>query len=176
MVTDLVVTVPQGLGPGAMIQVRTPEGATVQVAVPQGVSAGQQFKVQVAPQQAAPGTVVAAQNMGFAPGAVTSATPGLGGVVAGAGADANAIYNALGNNPVKNPGDGVMVPCSACSAQNQAKMAMGSRAQFNCGSCGALVYWRPRQVWLRDQGMPMEMPIHPAPGEKDGGCGCCAIL
>merc|ERR1740117_2281274 len=32
--------------------------------------------------------------------------------------------------------------------------------------CGRVVQWRPRQVWLRDQGRPLEMGIHPQPGEE----------
>ena len=128
-------------------------------------------------QQAPPGTVVQAQNNQIAAGAISAATPGLGGIVARKGDTANVINNALGGT-AKRSGAGVMVPCSSCGAQNETKMAMGSRAQFNCGQCGAVVLWRPRQVWLRDQGMPMEKPIHPQPGETDGAgvCDVCVLL
>ena len=46
------VQVPQGVGPGQMIQVQTPAGL-MQVAVPQGVMPGQTFQMQV-PAAAAP--------------------------------------------------------------------------------------------------------------------------
>ena len=66
----------------------------------------------------------------------------------------------------KQPGDGVMVACSFCSTQNNTKMATTTRAMFDCAQCGRVVQWRPRQVWLRDQGRPLEMGIHPQPGEE----------
>lgn len=168
----MLVTVPPGVAPGQTLQISTPSGQLVQVAVPAGVLQGQQFHVST--QQAPPGTVVQAQNNQFAPGAITAATPGLGGTVARHGDTANAVNNALGGT-AKRTGNGVLVPCSSCGAQNETKMAMGSRAQFNCGQCGAVVLWRPRQVWLRDQGMPLEKSIHPQPGESDGS-GCCVLL
>ena len=126
---------------------------------------------------AAPVTVVAGQNQGFAPGSVNPNAGGLGGLVATAGPTANAVNNTLApinNQPrVKNVGDAMLVPCSSCGANNDVKMIMGSRAQFTCGNCGTVVFWRPRQVWLRDQGRPMEKSIHPLPGESDG---CCVLL
>ena len=170
----ITVTAPPGAVPGMTVQITAPSGQPVQFQVPAGVSAGQQFQVQMQ-SPAAAGAVVQAQNNAFAPGAITAATPGIGGAVAQAGPVANDVNNALGNRQVKNPGSGVMVPCSACGAQNETKMAMGSRAQFNCGHCGALVLWRPRQIWLRDQGLPLEKSIHPQPGESDGS-GCCVVL
>lgn len=170
-----MVTVPSGISPGQALQITSPSGTLLSVIVPDGILEGQQFQVQHAPQSAAPGTVVTAQNNAFAAGAVTAATPGLGGVVASAGNTANTVTNAVGIRNVKKSGDGVLVPCSACGADNRTKMVMGSRAQFNCGHCNALVFWRPRQVWLRDQGMPMEKSIHPAPGEKDSS-GCCILM
>jgi len=66
----------------------------------------------------------------------------------------------------KQPGDGVTVACSFCSTQNTTKMTTGTRANFDCAQCGRGVVWRPRQVWLRDQGRPLEMGIHPQPGEE----------
>ena len=170
-----MVTVPAGVASGQTVQINAPSGELMNVVVPAGVSEGQQFQVQLS-QPAPAGTVVQAQNNQFAPGAITAATPGLGGMVAGAGDTANAVTNSLGNNQVKRSGDGVMVQCLACGAQNQTKMAMGSRAQFNCGHCGAIVLWRPRQVWLRDQGMPLERPINVQPGDPPDGPACCILL
>lgn len=168
----MMVTVPPGVAPGQTLQITSPAGQPMHVQVPQGVLEGHQFQVQM---QAPAGTTVQAQNAQIAAGAISAATPGLGGIVARNGDTANAVTNTLGNNPVKRTGDGVMVPCSSCGAENQAKMVMGSRAQFTCGHCGALVLWRPRQVWLRDQGMPLEKSIHPQPGEVDGAA-CCVLL
>lgn len=123
--------------------------------------------------------VVQGQNQGFAAGSVNPNSGGIGGLVATAGPTANAVKNTLapinGAPRVKNVGDAMLVPCSSCGANNDVKMVMGSRAQFTCGSCGTVVLWRPRQVWLRDQGQPMEKPIHPQPGERDGR-DCCVLL
>ena len=66
----------------------------------------------------------------------------------------------------KQPGDGVTVSCCFCSTQNTTKMATGTRAKFDCAQCGRSVVWRPRQVWLRDQGRPLEMGIHPSAAEE----------
>ena len=65
-------------------------------------------------------------------------------------------------------GDGVMVACSFCSSQNSTQYPMypaNALAQFDCTHCGVVVMWRPRQVWLRDQGVPLEMAVHPQPGD-----------
>ena len=66
----------------------------------------------------------------------------------------------------KQPGDGVTVCCCYCSTENTTEMTTGTRAKFECAQCGRRVVWRPRQVWLRDQGRPLEMSIHPQPGEE----------
>ena len=122
--------------------------------------------------------VVQGQGQGYAPGSINPNSGGLGGFVATVGPTANAVKNTLApvnmRPRVKNVGEGMLVACNQCGVNNDVKMVMGSRAQFTCGSCGTVVFWRPRQVWLRDQGRPMEKAIHPLPGEKDGGC--CAIL
>ena len=82
----------------------------------------------------------------------------------------------LKNFGIKAPatGKGVLVPCSTCNSNNECEMVMGSLAQFVCGQCGAQVSWRPRQVWLRDQGQPLEKPIHPQPGDREE-CGCTVL-
>ena len=66
----------------------------------------------------------------------------------------------------KQPGDDVTVCCCYCSTQNTTEMTANPRAKFECAHCGRRVVWRPRQVWLRDQGRPLEMSIHPQPGEE----------
>lgn len=43
---QMQVTVPEGSGPGALVQVVTPEGTTVQTAVPQGATQGGVFTIQ----------------------------------------------------------------------------------------------------------------------------------
>eukprot|EP01063_Lacrimia_lanifica_P023105 TRINITY_DN305_c0_g2_i2.p3 TRINITY_DN305_c0_g2~~TRINITY_DN305_c0_g2_i2.p3 ORF type:complete len:120 (+),score=23.33 TRINITY_DN305_c0_g2_i2:51-410(+) len=114
---------------------------------------------------------VRAQGAGLAPGAYDGGQVGkLGNALMGAN-------HAVGlRKEQKRPGAGVLVPCSACGRDNHTEMIMGNRAQFTCGNCGAVVLWRPRQVWLRDQGRPMEMPIHPKPGEADTeGCKCVVM-
>ena len=123
---------------------------------------------------APPGTVVAAQNASLAPGAWDGGAIGQAGVMGINMNNTLGMHHVAGTQPQKRPGDGVMVPCSACGAENQCAMVMGNRAQFTCGQCGVVVLWRPRQIWLRDQGMPMEKPIHPQPGETDG-MRCCIV-
>lgn len=51
------VTVPEGMGPGSLLQAQTPEGVLVQVTIPEGVSAGQVLQVQAPTEskQTAPG-------------------------------------------------------------------------------------------------------------------------
>lgn len=176
MTNEMMVVVPPDTAAGAQLQVTAPSGQKFQVTVPDGVQPGQQFKISLQQPEAPAGTVVAAHNMGLAPGAWD------GGVIGQAGTAGINVTNTLGLHHLapgtkaqKKAGDGVMVPCSACGAENQAAMVMGNRAQFTCGHCGTVVLWRPRQVWLRDQGLPMEKPIHPQPGETDG-MACCAVL
>ena len=111
--SEMMVTCPEGVQPGQSIQITTPSGM-MQVTVPSGVAAGQQFRVQVGAAAAPPGTVVDAQNNAFAAGAVQ------GGALGSIGDASNAAKNALGSN-VKKSGDGVMVPCSACGAENRTK-------------------------------------------------------
>ena len=171
----VMVTAPPEATAGQVLQITAPSGEQMFVAMPDGVSAGEQFRVQLETEVSPSGVVVQAQNNAFAEGAISAATPGLGGIVAQIAPTANTISNAVGNRTLKNKGSGVMVACSSCGAENETKLVMVSRAQFNCGQCGQLVLWRPRQVWLRDQGMPMEKPIHPQPGESDGA-GCCVLL
>lgn len=53
--TLMTVMVPEGHGPGTVLQVQSPQGQTIQVTVPPGVGAGQSFQCQV--PAAAPVTV-----------------------------------------------------------------------------------------------------------------------
>jgi len=46
---NVIVTVPEGAGPGTTLQVQAPKGQTIQVTVPDGIFAGQTFQAQVAP-------------------------------------------------------------------------------------------------------------------------------
>ena len=164
---EMMITVPSGVVSGQIIKINTSSGP-MQVTVPNGVGEGQQFRAQL---PAAPsGVVVDAQNAGYAPGAFH------GGPIAAIGDASNKVSNAMGGpfigkGKAKQSGDGVMVSCLACGAENRTKMAMGSRAQFNCGQCGQVVLWRPRQVWLRDQGMyayapPRRQPPLPASAQR----------
>lgn len=175
MVSEMMVTVPDGVSAGQTIQVNTPSGQAFKTVVPEGLLPGQQFKLSLQQPAAAPGTIVAGQNEGLAPGAWDGGAIGQMGTASAHVSNAIGNHHIAGTQPQKVAGNATMVPCSACGAHNAVKMVMGTRAQFTCGQCGVVVIWRPRQIWLRDQGLPMEKPIHPQPGETDG-MGCCVIL
>ena len=49
----MMVTIPQGTAPNAVLQVRAPDGRTIKVRVPQNVRPGQQMRISV-PAAAAP--------------------------------------------------------------------------------------------------------------------------
>lgn len=120
---ELLVTIPEGVAAGSLLEVTTPTGAKMHVTVPPGSQARRQLKVLL-PQAA--GAPVQAQNMALAPGAWN------GGAVGQLGAASNAVHNAVSSDKVKSPGSGVLVPCSACGTNNEAKMICaterGSRA------------------------------------------------
>lgn len=50
-ITNVSVMVPEGSGPGTVLQVQTPQGQIAQVTVPDGVMAGQTFNAQIPPAQ-----------------------------------------------------------------------------------------------------------------------------
>jgi len=44
---EVMVTVPEGVAPGTLMEAKMPSGQVVHVACPEGMSAGQQFKVEL---------------------------------------------------------------------------------------------------------------------------------
>ena len=111
---------------------------------------------------------VQAKNGGEERGAFT------GGGAKGVFESAAVVGSALTKGNAKKPGEGVLVPCDKCHTNNETKMTMSNMAQFECGECGERVRWRPRQVWLRDQGCALERPIHLEEGEVDE-VSCCVV-
>lgn len=159
---EFAVTIPEGAGPGAFFVITAPSGQTSLVTVPPDGASGQQIKC------------VQAKDAGLAQGAFT------GGGVQGAFTAAEVVGKTLERingaekaRMRKKPGEGVFIACATCYVNNETKMTMSNMARFTCGACGAEVRWRPRQIWLRDQGMQLEKPIHLKPDEKDSVC--CVI-
>eukprot|EP00406_Dinophysis_acuminata_P010324 CAMPEP_0179238316 /NCGR_PEP_ID=MMETSP0797-20121207/14887_1 /TAXON_ID=47934 /ORGANISM="Dinophysis acuminata, Strain DAEP01" /LENGTH=159 /DNA_ID=CAMNT_0020945613 /DNA_START=27 /DNA_END=506 /DNA_ORIENTATION=- len=148
------VTIPQDAAPGSFMWITSPAGVSSTLTVPADGAPGQEVRC------------VRAKNAGLAAGAFTGG--GAEGIFKGA-----AVVGSVINPHVhaKKPGEGVFVPCAKCGANNETKMCMSNMARFDCGACGAEVRWRPRQVWLRDQGSKLEKPVNLQDGEVDSrGC------
>mmetsp|Transcript_100061 Transcript_100061/g.312836 ORF Transcript_100061/g.312836 Transcript_100061/m.312836 type:complete len:164 (-) Transcript_100061:112-603(-) len=157
---EFAVSVPDGAGPGSLLQITSPDGATSSlVTVPSDGAAGQEIRC------------VQAKNQGLTAGAFTGGgARGL--LIAGNNTGINinrAVGNAIGLK-AKKTGEGVFIPCDKCGVNNETKMTMSSGAQFECGACGATVRWRPRQIWLRDMGRPLEKSVHLKEGEAESSC------
>merc|ERR1712216_830150 len=131
---EFMVALPQDAVPGAYMMVTAPSGQTSLLTVPPDGAPGQEIKC------------VQCKNAGLPAGSFT------GGGGEGVFKAAAVINNTLSGNVAKKPGQGVFIPCGKCHVNNETKMTMSNMAQFDCGSCGCLVRWSPRQVWLRDQG------------------------
>eukprot|EP00930_Biecheleria_cincta_P086906 TRINITY_DN76161_c0_g1_i1.p1 TRINITY_DN76161_c0_g1~~TRINITY_DN76161_c0_g1_i1.p1 ORF type:complete len:161 (-),score=29.29 TRINITY_DN76161_c0_g1_i1:257-739(-) len=156
-VGEFMVSIPQDASSGGYIWITAPSGVSSTVTVPPDGAPGGEIKC------------VQAKNAGLAAGAFT------GGSATGVFTTAAVVGSAI--NPhvhAKRPGEGVFVPCGYCNANNETKMCMANMAQFECGACGAVVRWRPRQVWIRDQGKKLEKPILLKEGEVENAA-CCTV-
>eukprot|EP00927_Polykrikos_kofoidii_P017815 TRINITY_DN18158_c0_g1_i1.p1 TRINITY_DN18158_c0_g1~~TRINITY_DN18158_c0_g1_i1.p1 ORF type:complete len:161 (-),score=17.86 TRINITY_DN18158_c0_g1_i1:54-536(-) len=154
---EFAVSVPQDAIPGGYIWITSPSGVSSTITVPPDSSPGEEVKC------------VQAKNAGLVPGAFT------GGSATGVFTTAAVVGSII--NPhvhAKKPGEGVFVPCCRCNANNETKMCMSNMAQFECGACGAVTRWRPRQVWVRDLGRKLEKPVLLKEGEVESAA-CCVI-